>query len=95
MSRTDKTKPFWVKLMHGDLAVRECHDHTDGVCDLPPIQDAAAFIYVSTQCRRQFVYTGTNVCCCPICRCDWPIRPAKRRRLESKRMCRDWRQDYG
>ena len=33
MSRTDKTKPFWVKLAHGDLKTVEVHNHTDGRCD--------------------------------------------------------------
>jgi hypothetical protein len=30
MSKTDRTKPFWVKLMHGDLATEELHNHADG-----------------------------------------------------------------
>lgn len=29
LSRADKTKPFWVKLAHRDLAVIEIHDHRD------------------------------------------------------------------
>ncbi|MFJ9557545.1 hypothetical protein ACIRPH_27365 [Nocardiopsis sp. NPDC101807] len=34
MSRTDKTKPLWVRQReHGPVAV---HDHTRGDCDLPP-----------------------------------------------------------
>ena len=34
MSRTDKTKPPWVRQReHGGLAF---HDHTQGPCDLPP-----------------------------------------------------------
>lgn len=96
MSKTDKTKPFWVKLMHGDLEWEELHDHTDGVCDLPPIEDGAAFIYGTSQCRRVFVYTGTHVCCCHWCHsCDeFMVRPGKRQRLDGKRVCRDWRRDY-
>ncbi|GAT04458.1 hypothetical protein [Mycolicibacterium fortuitum] len=95
MSRTDKTKPFWVKLMHGDLATEEQHNHTDGTCDLPPIEDATAFTYCTTQCRRAFVFTGTRVCCCKLCQDHgWDIRPGKRQRLESRRKCRDWERDY-
>lgn len=97
MSRTDKTKPFWVKLMHGDLAIEEQHNHTDGICDLPPIEQPTAFVHSNTtQCQRAFVYTGTNVCCCPMCHGNfgWDVRPGKRQRLESRRMCRDWERDY-
>ncbi|CRZ14802.1 hypothetical protein [Mycolicibacterium neworleansense] len=95
MSKTDKTKPFWVKLMHGDLATEEQHDHIDGNCDLPPIGDATAFIYGTTQCRRAFVYTGIRPCCCKLCQdYGWDIRPGKRQRIESGRMCRDWQRNY-
>ena len=40
MSKTDKTDPFWVKSMRGDLASEEVHDHRDGVCDMPSDADA-------------------------------------------------------
>lgn len=95
MSRTDKTNPFWVKLMHGDLAVEELHDHSDGVCDLPPIEDAVAYTYGSTRCRRCFTYTGINTCCCKLCReCGWDVRPSKRQRLNGKKLCREWDREW-
>ncbi|WBQ07140.1 hypothetical protein [Kribbella sp. CA-293567] len=34
MSRTDKTKPLWVR--HIEHAPRAVHDHRFGPCDLPP-----------------------------------------------------------
>ncbi|MFD9794159.1 hypothetical protein ACFWXK_24780 [Streptomyces sp. NPDC059070] len=34
MSRTDKTKPLWVR--HQEHGPRAIHDHRDGPCDLPP-----------------------------------------------------------
>ncbi|WP_240969092.1 hypothetical protein [Streptomyces sp. HNM0575] len=34
MSRTDKTKPLWVR--HAEHAPRPVHDHRFGDCDLPP-----------------------------------------------------------
>ncbi|RLU79721.1 hypothetical protein CTZ27_36435 [Streptomyces griseocarneus] len=34
MSRTDKTKPLWVR--HKEHRPRPVHDHRDGSCDLPP-----------------------------------------------------------
>jgi hypothetical protein len=34
MSRTDKTKPLWVR--HAEHNPRPIHDHRYGPCDLPP-----------------------------------------------------------
>ncbi|GAA0424957.1 hypothetical protein [Streptomyces luteireticuli] len=34
MSRTDRTKPLWVRL--GEHDPRPVHDHRSGPCDLPP-----------------------------------------------------------
>lgn len=59
MSRTNKTKPFWVKLAHGDLKAVEVHNHIDGYCDLPDPYDAFAFTRLTTRCRREFAFTGT------------------------------------
>lgn len=98
MSRSDKTKPFWVKLLHGDLAYVEHHDHTDGRCDLPDPEDSVAFTYCTTQCRREFQYTGTRVCCCDMChRNDWPLTERQRRRKNRRRQRmtdRDWQLEY-
>ncbi|KOT95762.1 hypothetical protein ADK86_17230 [Streptomyces sp. NRRL F-5755] len=46
MSRTDKTKPLWVR--HAEHSPRPVHDHRYGPCDLPPhpTREAAA-----TRCR--------------------------------------------
>ena len=93
MSKTDKTDPFWVKLMRGDLASEEVHDHRDGVCDMP--SDADAYHWAAWQrprCYRSFVYTGVHVCCCAMCHGNggWDVRPGKRQRLDGKRACRDW-----
>lgn len=97
MSRTDKTKPFWVKLMHGDLEWVERHDHSDGPCDLTGPEDADSYGWVvaDRRCWRTFVYTGIHVCCCSLCHGEvWANRPGKRQRLESRRMCREWRSEY-
>jgi hypothetical protein len=95
MSRTDKTKPFWVKLLHGDLAYTEDHDHTDGHCDLPDPCDAVAYTYGTTQCRRNFFYTGIQTCCCGLCQIDGSdVRSGKRQRLDRRKAERDWREEY-
>ncbi|MGH3543347.1 MAG: hypothetical protein ACRDT5_14845 [Mycobacterium sp.] len=63
MSRTDKTAPFWVKLQRGDIASIEVHDHRRGACDIDDHDGG----YRPRRCHREFLYTGTNVCCCPMC----------------------------
>lgn len=95
MSKTDKTKPFWVKMKDGDLAWRESHDHREGPCDLPNEIDAD--YWHNTRCRYEWVFDGTHVCCCPMCHGDWwwDIPPNKRQRLTGKRLCRDWKREYG
>jgi hypothetical protein len=98
MSKTDKTKPFWVKLMHGDLAVEESHDHSDGPCDLPGPDVAESYGWWPSQarCRRSFVYTGIHTCCCSLCHSSGgsETRPQKKRRMEGRRACRDWEREY-
>lgn len=95
MSRTDKTKPFWVKLLHNDLHWVEEHDHTDGVCDLPDVRDGVAFTYGTTHCRRAFVFTGTRTCCCRLCSADaFTTSRRKRQRLDGRKAARNWRDEY-
>jgi hypothetical protein len=88
MSRTGKTKPFWVKLAHGDLKAIEVHNHTDGRCNLPHAHDAVAFTYGTTQCRREFVYTGTRISCDPICS-HYNRQDRRRERHRGRRASRD------
>ena len=98
MSKTDKTKPCRIKLAHGDLDWREIHDHTTGPCDLGPVDDVESYRWTAAsgqRCWRNFVYTGTRVCCCKACRDDsWDLRPGKRQRLADKRACQDWVNEY-
>ncbi|MFJ7999723.1 hypothetical protein ACIQ7D_21700 [Streptomyces sp. NPDC096310] len=46
MSRTDRTKPLWVR--HAEHDPRPVHDHRHGVCDLPP---SPALEAADTHCR--------------------------------------------
>jgi hypothetical protein len=97
LSRTDKTKPFWVKLAYRDLAIVEVHDHTAGLCDLPDPFDASAFRRRTTRCRREFFETDTRGVLLPY-GIDYPDRtePQRRRRerRQAKRAGRDWARDY-
>lgn len=97
MSRTDKTKPFWVKLRHRDLWVVDEHDHRDGVCNLPAAPEVASYGPGHRfDCRWEFRYSGTHVCCCRLCHSadDSQTRPQKLRRMEDVRACRDWEREY-
>lgn len=99
MSRTDKTKPFWVKIAHRDVAVVEKHDHTTGQCDLPDPFDVVSFSRLKTRCRREFFETDTRVCCCRMCRArGYPDRTEAQRRRRERRKTkfadRNWTKDY-
>ncbi|MGK5545431.1 hypothetical protein ACSNOH_11960 [Streptomyces sp. URMC 127] len=77
MSRTDKTKPLWVR--HKEHRPRPVHDHRFGACDLPPrpTRDASG-----TRC--QWEHPGAllfrHTCCsgCGVRGCR------KERRLEAR-----------
>ena len=61
MSRTDKTKPLWVR--HLEHNPRPIHDHRFGPCDLPPLTREVG----DTRCHWEpgtHFYTGT---CCAGC----------------------------
>lgn len=97
MSRTDKTKPYWVKLMHGDIATEELHNHSTGPCDLPVGDKPEGYWYgTGHRCNRVMIYTGTHVCCCHWCHSEdtYTTRPQKKRREQGKRLCRDWQREY-
>ncbi|MEV5598462.1 hypothetical protein [Streptomyces sp. NPDC052496] len=72
MSRTDKTKPLWVR--HAEHGPRPVHDHRYGPCDLPPhpTREPAA-----TRCRWEdpgMLLFGRTCCAgCPKRRCvkEW------------------------
>lgn len=83
MSKTDKTAPFLVKLRRGDLDTVEFHDHRNGVCDLKGHPDRVEF--AARGCYRGFHYTGTAVCCCPMCHGVEPPRTETQRRRRDRR----------
>lgn len=93
MSRTDKTKPFTVKLRDGDLHWIERHIHDEGRCTLPATDAHDAFEYAPGRCWREFEYTGTQVCCCPMCHGD-TRRERRRQRRDGKAYARRWRDEY-
>jgi len=64
MSKTDKTRPFAVRL-GDDLHATAAHDHRFGDCTLPvtPRDDDTG-----SACRWVFHYTGVRPCSCSWCR---------------------------
>ncbi|KPH97914.1 hypothetical protein OK074_6358 [Actinobacteria bacterium OK074] len=82
MSRTDKTKPLWVRhLEHGP---RPVHDHRHGDCDLPP---APTRQQADTRCRWEdpnalvFGHTCCSGCGERSCTQEWQtmVRVSNRR----------------
>ncbi|RSO12171.1 hypothetical protein DMH18_06625 [Streptomyces sp. WAC 06783] len=92
MSRTDKTKPLWVR--HAEHGPRPLHDHRYGPCDLPPHPTREA---ADTRCRWE--HPGTlllgHTCCAGCqrrgCTKEWQayVRSANRKtRHEARREAR-------
>jgi hypothetical protein len=79
MSRTDKTKPFVIKLWHGDLARQARHHHGAGsLCDLPASLEEDLAAAVRGRCIWEFRWTGVRDCCCGLCRDQGAYRSALR-----------------
>lgn len=92
MSKTHKTKPFWVKMMQGHLATSEFHDHRDGPCDLPPQVELDEWMRTG-RCRHEFRYTGIRTCG-PSCCGDPSDSPSRRQRSAGKRAVSSWQEEY-
>ncbi|RAJ69132.1 hypothetical protein K378_02022 [Streptomyces sp. Amel2xB2] len=60
MSRTDKTKPLWVRCAEHEH--RAVHDHRRGPCDLPPRPPRKD---TGTRCRWEYTWFGTSCCSGP------------------------------
>lgn len=85
MSRTDKTKPWAIRVM--DHQPWANHDHSDGICDLPAHYKDNAY-YATESGAGHCRWSDWNLCrkdsCCYGCGCrmctDHDGRKAKRRR---------------
>jgi hypothetical protein len=83
MSRTDKTKPLWVR--HVEHAPHPIHDHRLGSCDLPPAPTREA---TDTYCHWQpgiHLYTGT---CCAGCNVRGCVKERQGMHAEANRRAR-------
>ncbi|PSL00256.1 hypothetical protein CLV63_102383 [Murinocardiopsis flavida] len=72
MSRTDKTKPLWVRYAEHDP--RPVHDHRYGACDLPPNptrEDTATRCAWDHPDTLLFAHTCCSGCHRRACNLDW------------------------
>ncbi len=60
MSRTDRTKPLWVRCAEHSL--RAAHDHRHGSCDLPPNPTRED---TDTRCQWEYSWIGRTCCSGP------------------------------
>lgn len=93
MSKTDKTKPWRVRVAeHQPVAI---HNHERGVCDLPPSPlEGRLGVYTSEHCS----WSDWNIChkgnCCYGCGCRMCIdqfgrkRARRRERYKAKKQIR-------
>jgi hypothetical protein len=89
MSKTNKTRPYWVKLAERPMgSCKPFHDHTNGVCDLPDLPTggqrlgAHCCYWVPTQ---SFAYSGAARCGCQICTHQIARRIKRRRERKQGR----------
>lgn len=103
MSKTDKTRPFWVKLADHPRNYVEQHDHRDGVCDLPDsLNDPTTlthFTWARGNCYYSYspawINSGAARCGCQFCQWPWERRASARRsRQNARREANAWRQEY-
>lgn len=81
MSRTDKTRPLWVRMMDNKdfkIGAVETHNHVKGYCDLPAKNPKAIeehydklmsheSLSYRESCHYSFSYQGVGMCGCTIC----------------------------
>lgn len=89
MSRTDKTRPIFVRMVdHKDVKVGILarHNHVKGYCDLPDRHDAKAIMEhhnvrradYNDSCHWNFSYKGVNICGCSMCTGKFSRREERR-----------------
>jgi uncharacterized Fe-S radical SAM superfamily protein PflX len=99
MSRTDKTRPFWVK--EQEYATPR-HDHRNGYCDLPEKSNDKRDRFLSRADRRRYpkcdwypsgsVFYDVYKYRCSCCR-DWDSL-GKTKRARAKRQWKNWEKEY-
>lgn len=105
MSKTDKTRPYWVRLFDQPQNYLEAHDHVNGVCDLPdrPAADSSSNTWWGSWLRHEcgytwsaaFCYSGEGQCGCRLCTGYHTRREERRRdRHDARRKANDWLKEF-
>ena len=95
MARTDKTRPFRVKMVDSPSNYKAVHHHEDGSCDLPaPPTGQWSDGRPRTTCHWTHTDTwlgaGDKFCGCRMCTNHWGRRWDRRNdRHRAQRECRD------
>lgn len=89
MSKTIKTRPFWVRQSDDQdkgVKVKEVHNHINRDCDLPEKTPKGILEQNHYGCHYEFVYNGHNVCGCKMCTAQFERKQENRaNRLVRKR----------
>lgn len=91
MSKTDKTRPEWVKALDRKGFLEEYHDHRDGTCDLPEVPQVwrRGTGMPRTACHwwpsTEFYCDRANTCGCPLCTMQLQRKAERRRDRRSAR----------
>ena len=102
MSKTDKTRPQWVKASDHPALLEEEHDHSQGLpCDLPPrpllwgAGEKTRCVWVMSQVA---IFRGeVGRCGCAFCSGrHWRREESRRERRQGRRYARSaWKSEYG
>lgn len=100
MSRTDKTRPLWVKVADHPRFLTGWHDHREGPCDLPTTPSFEGWRVTGQRCTW-VPSTASNVepehrCGCALCSGqEWRRSERRKERRQGRRYARDgWRREY-
>lgn len=80
MSKTHKTKPYWVKLRQGIIPTHEYHDHRRGECNFTA---PSRRWWSPGGCGLQETYIARNMCCS--C-CHYPTQRSEREQKQRREL---------
>jgi hypothetical protein len=88
MSKTDKTQPWWVRIIQHKP--KESHDHRNGVCDLPKEPTRPEHVrWKAGSCywnySTEMLYGGDSGCGCQMCTNQFGRKLDNRKKRRSKR----------
>lgn len=87
MSKTDKTRPFHVKLWDDESNIEKVavHDHRFNDCTLPTSLPEHVASFSVAGCYWEFWYTGVRTCACSMCSENVYYKQLQRRERQKQR----------